>query len=208
MEDDLGERADADRTEEEISADILDRQKYRDLGPLASWTVSTAKPGFDIDRVQDDSLETYWQSDGPQPHFINIHFPRKVSLKYVSIYLNFQLDESYTPSSIRIMSGTGYHTLAEVHRAEFNEPTGWKHIDLTLALGPYKVGHARELEERRLGTKLFDTRLLQVQIVSNHQNGKDTHVRAIKIHTPRAIHETYGPPETEMDLYTIPQILR
>lgn len=163
---------------------ILSRQHYRDLGPLASWTVSTAKHGFDIDRVQEDSLETYWQSDGPQPHYINIHFPRLVRFQYLSIYLNFQQDESYTPSSIKIMSGDGYHTLMEVQCLDFAEPAGWHHIDVTQTLGPYRPGSTKALEETRLGTKLFSTRLLQIQILSNHQNGKDTHVRAIKVFTP------------------------
>lgn len=178
-------------TEQETS---MWKMNYRDLGPLASWTVSSAKPGFGINCVQDESLETYWQSDGPQPHFINVHFPHLVSFKYIAIYLNFAHDESYTPASIKVMTGMGYHTLRETRTMEFNEPKGWRYFDLTQQLGPYPLGSDREIEERRRGTKLFDTRLIQLQILSNHQNGKDTHVRAIKIYTPR---DTGGPADED-----------
>lgn len=166
--------------------DILKwKHEYRDLGPLASWTVSSAKPGFGIACVQDESLETYWQSDGPQPHYINIHFPHLISFKYLAIYLNFALDESYTPAGIKILTGMGYHTLRETKVLELQEPKGWRYFDMTQELAPYKVGSAKELAERKRGTKMFDTRLIQLQILSNHQNGKDTHVRGIKVYTPR-----------------------
>lgn len=149
---------------------ILSRHQFKDIGPQASWTVSSAKPGFDIALVQDASLESYWQSDGPQPHYINIHFDRLVGFTYLSIYLNFQLDESYTPNAIRILSGMGYHTLLEIQSIEFLEPVGWHHIDLTQLLSQTDC--------------LFETRLIQIQVLTNHQNGKDTHIRAIRIHSP------------------------
>lgn len=31
-------------------------------------------PGFGVDQLRDDNLETYWQSDGSQPHLVNIQF--------------------------------------------------------------------------------------------------------------------------------------
>ena len=30
--------------------------------------------GFGVDQLRDDNLETYWQSDGSQPHLVNIQF--------------------------------------------------------------------------------------------------------------------------------------
>jgi hypothetical protein len=36
---------------------------------------------------RDDSIDTYWQSDGPQPHLVNIQFHHKV----VSIYPIFSI---------------------------------------------------------------------------------------------------------------------
>lgn len=34
----------------------------------------TLCPGFGVDQLRDDNLETYWQSDGSQPHLVNIQF--------------------------------------------------------------------------------------------------------------------------------------
>lgn len=174
---------------------VLSLDHYRDLGPLASWTVSSSKPGFGIDLVQDPSLETYWQSDGPQPHFINIHFPRLVRVRFLSIYLNFGLDESYTPSSVRVMAGMGHHTLLEIQALALREPGGWHHIDLTSRLGPRpprlhadddngKDDRDDDRDDDERVERVFETRLVQLQVLANHQNGKDTHIRAIKLHGP------------------------
>ncbi|KAJ6304998.1 hypothetical protein OIU78_020528 [Salix suchowensis] len=51
---------------------------------------------------------TYWQSDGAQPHVVNIQFQKKVKLQLVVLYLDFKLDESYTPSKISIRAGDGF----------------------------------------------------------------------------------------------------
>lgn len=32
------------------------------------------RAGFGVDQLRDDNLETYWQSDGSQPHLVNIQF--------------------------------------------------------------------------------------------------------------------------------------
>lgn len=33
-----------------------------------------SRAGFGVDQLRDDNLETYWQSDGSQPHLVNIQF--------------------------------------------------------------------------------------------------------------------------------------
>ena len=50
----------------------------REVGGLAVWTVTSAKPGNGVELLRDDREDTYWQSDGTQPHLINIQFQRKV----------------------------------------------------------------------------------------------------------------------------------
>lgn len=108
------------------------------------------------------------RSDGPQPHYINIHFVRRVSLKYLSIYMDYIQDESYTPAKFSIRAGTCYHDLQEVSVVDVHEPRGWKHINLGAA-----------------GTDgLLRMWLIQVCILLNHQNGKDTHVRNIRLYAP------------------------
>lgn len=60
------------------------------------------------------------------PHTVNIQFPKKVTIQEIRVYVDFHLDESYTPHKISILAGTNYHDLQEVHLAEFtDEPKKW-----------------------------------------------------------------------------------
>lgn len=45
------------------------------------WSLSTAKPGNGVEQLRDGNLETYWQSDGPQPHLVNIQFHKKTRVQ-------------------------------------------------------------------------------------------------------------------------------
>jgi anaphase-promoting complex subunit 10 len=137
----------------------------KEIGNLASWTVSTAKPGNGIDQLRDDDTSLFWQSDGPQPHHINIHFAKRVKVKRIRMFLDFENDESYTPTKMSILSGTGYHDLLEVTKLDLERPTGWVEVPLD---DVHEDGELR-------------TFLIQVAIHANHQNGKDTHVRGLQI---------------------------
>lgn len=58
--------------------------------------------GHGVDKLLDDNLETYWQSDGPQPHLVNIQFKQKTKIKDLCIFSDFKVDESYTPQKYLI----------------------------------------------------------------------------------------------------------
>lgn len=137
----------------------------KEIGNLASWTVSTAKPGNGIEQLRDDDTALFWQSDGPQPHYINIHFAKRVKVKSILMNLDFENDESYTPTRMSVLSGTGHHDLVEVTKLDLERPSGWVEV---------KLDDVHEDGELR-------TFLIQVAIHANHQNGKDTHVRGLKI---------------------------
>ncbi|KAH3671849.1 hypothetical protein OGAPHI_000035 [Ogataea philodendri] len=139
-----------------------------DIGNLAAWSVSTNKQGFGIKELREDSPFSYWQSDGQQPHFITIHFTKKVTVERLSFYFNYQSDESYTPSKILVLAGTGEHDLTEVSSKEFFEPTGWQHI--------FFKGVRND--------DLLKCYLIKICFLANHQNGKDSHVRSIKVFSP------------------------
>uniref|UniRef100_M8CH72 Anaphase-promoting complex subunit 10 n=1 Tax=Aegilops tauschii TaxID=37682 RepID=M8CH72_AEGTA len=83
----------------------------REMAKTAVWSVSSSKPGNGVASLRDHSLDTYWQSDGAQPHLVNIQFQKKVQLQLVVLYVDFKLDESYTPSKISIRAGDGLHNL-------------------------------------------------------------------------------------------------
>ncbi|XP_047713129.1 anaphase-promoting complex subunit 10 isoform X4 [Prionailurus viverrinus] len=88
----------------------------REIGSQAVWSLSSCKPGFGVDQLRDDNLETYWQSDGSQPHLVNIQFRRKTTVKTLCIYADYKSDESYTPSKISVRVGNNFHNLQEIRR--------------------------------------------------------------------------------------------
>ncbi|XP_062232232.1 anaphase-promoting complex subunit 10-like [Phragmites australis] len=142
----------------------------REMAKTAAWSVSSCKAGNGVAALRDDNLDTYWQSDGAQPHLVNIQFQKKVQLQLVVLYVDFKLDESYTPSKISIRAGDGFHNLKEIKTVELAKPVGWVHISLSGA-------DPRET--------FIHTFMLQIAVLSNHLNGRDTHIRQIKIYGPR-----------------------
>ncbi|XP_021251143.1 anaphase-promoting complex subunit 10 isoform X3 [Numida meleagris] len=95
----------------------------REIGSQAVWSLSSCKPGFGVDQLRDDNLETYWQSDGSQPHLVNIQFRRKTTVKTLCIYADYKSDESYTPSKISVRVGNNFHNLQEIRDLEFTNLT-------------------------------------------------------------------------------------
>lgn len=139
-----------------------------DIGKLAWWRLSSFKTGYGIKELREDSPYGYWQSDGVQPHYIQIHFTKKVSIEKISFFLNYPTDESYTPSKIVIYAGSGEHDLLEVASKEFIEPIGWQNI------------YFKDVR----ADNILKTYFIQICFIANHQNGKDTHVRGLKIFAP------------------------
>ena len=144
----------------------------REIGGEAVWSLSSAKPGNGVQQIRDDNVDTYWQSDGGQPHLINIIFNKKVSLMEVAFYLDYNLDESYTPKRMSVRAGNTAHDLEEVRAIDLNEPLGWVSIPL------YAIDDNGEKSTLRAF-------YLQVCVVSMHQNGRDTHIRQAKVFGPR-----------------------
>lgn len=68
---------------------------------------------------------------------------------------------------ISIRAGTHFNDLQEVEVIDLNEPSGWVMI-------PLKDDNNQPIR----------TYMVQIAVLSNHQNGRDTHMRQIKIHSP------------------------
>lgn len=153
-------------------SDAASAADKREIGSEAVWTLSSAKPGNGVEQLRDDSVESFWQSDGNQPHLVNILFHKKMRIQEMAIYSDFKLDESYTPQKLSVRAGTGFHDLKEVQTMELDEPTGW----VTIELSPSFASDS---------TKCLRAHLIQLAILSSHQNGRDTHLRQIKIFGPR-----------------------
>jgi anaphase-promoting complex subunit 10 len=146
----------------------------RELGDEATWTLSSAKSGNGAEQLRDGNQQTFWQSDGTHPHTILVQFHRRVAVSELGLYLDYKLDESYTPKKIRVSAGTTRFDLTPVTEVEFHEPTGWVPIPL--------------LDARQRPLTTF---CLQIAMVAMHQNGRDTHVRLVRIFGPRR-HEDGG----------------
>lgn len=85
----------------------------RDVSSLATWTLSSAKPGCALAQLRHPSPNQFWQSDGPQPHTLTLHFFKLVSIVKIRIYLDFKLDESYTPTKMKFFAGMSEGRLVE-----------------------------------------------------------------------------------------------
>jgi len=142
-------------------------KNVREVGNQATWSLSSCKPGYGVHQLRDGSLDTYWQSDGHLPHLVNIQFKRKTTIHDVAIYTDFKLDESYTPTKISVRVGTNFNDLQEIEVVDIQEPSGWIVIPL-----------------KDINDKLIRTFMLQIAVLQNHQQGRDTHMRQIKVHSP------------------------
>jgi Anaphase-promoting complex, subunit 10 (APC10) len=116
---------------EDPMIDSATGEPLRDLSSLAVWSVSTAKPGNGVEQLLSPSRQSYWQSDGPQPHSISAQFSSKVKLCEVRLFLSFADDESYTPAILSIRVGSSFHDLRVIRRnKELFKPEGWVRIPL------------------------------------------------------------------------------
>jgi anaphase-promoting complex subunit 10 len=116
-------------------------------------------------------LTAKWQtsrSDGTQPHNLTVYFVKKVGIREIRFYVDYDQDESYTPTRIIFRSGTSENNLIKFAAMDLANPKGWQKVPLD------GVGGGPD------GNTLFCW-VLQMSITENHQNGKDTHLRGIKI---------------------------
>lgn len=114
---------------------------------------------------------------------MNIQFHKIVKILEVELWVDFQLDESYTPKSIIIRAGTNFHDLEDLTTVELDEPSGTILIPLVTS------------DEN--GSNFVCANLVQIAVLSNHQNGRDTHVRQVRI---------FGPTEDSVPGMTFPSL--
>uniref|UniRef100_A0AC34RMH7 Anaphase-promoting complex subunit 10 n=1 Tax=Panagrolaimus sp. JU765 TaxID=591449 RepID=A0AC34RMH7_9BILA len=150
--------------------DVLPKDaSYRDISFEAAWSLSSCKAeGYGIQQLLSPRMDAYWQSDGPQPHIINIEFQKKTDICFVLLYLDIKVDESYTPNRIVIQKGSSLLDLTHCESKDYTDPSGWEAIDI-------------RNKTTKQPARAF---VLQIQILSNHQNGRDTHIRGVKIIGP------------------------
>lgn len=100
---------------------------------------------------------------------MTISFVKRVEIRALRFYVDYTQDESYTPTRINWFAGTSLHDLLPFGTSQLVNPAGWIDVPLTGAGGGED------------GNSLM-AYVVQMQIVENHQNGKDTHIRGVKIY--------------------------
>lgn len=83
-----------------------------------------------VDLLRDGRDDTYWQSDGVQPHLITLQFQKKVWVAGIALQTDYKLDESYTPHRISIKAGSCWSDLREIRSVDLVEPQGWVLVPL------------------------------------------------------------------------------
>jgi len=178
--------------------DPLLHNLVREIGQDAVWSLSTAKPGNGVEQIRDSSMDTYWQSDGGQPHLINIQFSKRASVCEVAFCLDYNLDESYTPRKISVRAGMTFHDLEEVRVIDLNEPNGWVSVPLVRRMDHLELEEEDEEnllnkengnDSEELNTAIrrpIRAHFIQICVVAMHQNGRDTHIRQVKVFGPRS----------------------
>ncbi|KAJ5945217.1 hypothetical protein N7516_005385 [Penicillium verrucosum] len=227
VEDQFGDEEDPDQ-------EMHDREKspsplppnLREISSLASWTVSSSKPGCGVAALRNPSPAQYWQSDGPQPHTLTLHFFKLVAVVRMRVYLDFELDESYTPTKMIFAAGMGGNDLVEFATWEGDGPCGWVDVPLEGVGGRnggwvrndpgkskrrstsmrrrtivyrncddpdhehddecdpfYEIDEpdSQDDEDDPYSGNVLKAMVIQMRIMENHQNGKDTHVRGFQV---------------------------
>ncbi|KAK4038894.1 galactose-binding domain-like protein [Parachaetomium inaequale] len=141
----------------------------KEINNLAHFGVSSHRPGNGVAELLSDDLDKYWQSDGQQPHLLTIHFLRRVEIRAIRFYVDYNQDESYTPTHVVFCAGTGHHDLIQFAEVPLTSPVGWQDVPIADS-GGGADGHS------------LCCWIVQMHIKENHQNGKDTHIRGIKIY--------------------------
>ncbi|KAK2762211.1 anaphase promoting complex subunit doc1 [Arachnomyces sp. PD_36] len=142
-------------------------ENLREISSLASWTVSTHKPGCGVAALRHDSPSSYWQSDGPQPHALTLHFFKLVAVVRIRVYLDFNLDESYTPTKMVFLAGMGGNDLVEFASWEGEAPTGW--VDIPLEGVGGRNNQSKEMKRRHRRK----TKKQEIQGLRGYDSGVD-----------------------------------
>ncbi|KAF4341997.1 anaphase-promoting complex subunit 10 [Fusarium beomiforme] len=142
----------------------------KEISNLARFTVSSHKPGNGVEELKSDDLKLFWQSDGPQPHKLTMYFTKRVGIRDIRFYVDYNEDESYTPTKVVFKAGISENNLIEFATMVLENPSGWQQVPIAGAGGDPD------------GNTLVAW-VVQMQILENHQNGKDTHLRGIRIYS-------------------------
>lgn len=142
------------------------------ISNLAYWKASSFKISNPIENVINDDPESYWQSDGVQPHIVDIYFNKRVELALLAIFFGFEIDESYSPKVVKLYIGDSIPDLIYYEEWHIGKITQWY---------TKKFPSLQDTDgEQNIPIKCH---ILRLAFPVNHDNGKDTHLRGVRIFT-------------------------
>jgi len=160
--------------------ELAERKEIVDVTENAIWYTSSAKKCQVLSNLFDNSIETFWQSEGPQPHILTAHFRSLTPISAMSLYLDYKRDESYVPKKFAIFTGYSPDTLELFTTFDRDdEPAGWHVI-------PFYDKRCAVQESDITDPEFclaypMNTFCIQIRIIQLHQGGKDVLLRQLKL---------------------------
>lgn len=161
------------------------------------WKASSYKAMHPIENVLNDDPESYWQSDGGQPHIVDIYFNKRVEVTLLALFFGFEVDESYSPSVMKVYVGDSINDLTYYEEWHIQRITQWyarkfpshpikkdksKNVETTsIYYNRNKSKNKEKNEEMKEKTLPVKCQVMRLSFPLNHDNGKDTHLRGIRI---------------------------
>ncbi|OBA27122.1 galactose-binding like protein, partial [Hanseniaspora valbyensis NRRL Y-1626] len=138
-----------------------------DLTSLGTWVASSEKEENSIKNVLNNDINTYWQSDGFLPHSIEVKFDKLTKLNNILMFFSNKMDQSYSPNFIKIYGGTHELDMTLLKSLKIKNVEGW--INLFFYSDSY------------IYNPPIDIKILKINIFSNQQKGKDSHLRFVRL---------------------------
>ncbi|KXN68399.1 galactose-binding like protein [Conidiobolus coronatus NRRL 28638] len=136
-----------------------------DITSECKLRVSSYKYGYPPTEMIDNSLETYWQSEGQLPHTIILKYSRQILLSKLKIYFDFPMDESYTPNLFTISLGNRINDYKELTKVKGEVQPKWIEVNCKLFNN----------------NRPIPTFNIKLTILNNMEDGRDSHLRQIRI---------------------------
>ncbi|ORD98523.1 APC10 [Hepatospora eriocheir] len=114
--------------------------------------LSSFKKGYGLKELLSEDDNEYWSTDSVLPHGITITFNSKEYVYSVELKFSYEKDESYTPHKIEV----SYNNSSYIEI--LNQPEGYVEFKIDAI-----------------------TDKIQIAILLNHTDGKDSHIHGIKV---------------------------
>jgi len=168
--------------EPEVESEITDISSKMKVAASSGQTGDTGNPSM----VIDGNAETYWESNGYIPHWIQLTSPNTFSFHSISIHTNGDF-ESYSPEKIELRLGPTPENLRSIRTMGLPLESRW------IVLVNDQDIHSTD-------------RVFRMEITSNYSGGCDSRVRQFKIFGKRPMDDRWDLPTISVEKYMVRQV--